>query len=89
MPEHPVALRHATGQTGPLIPRGAGLRRQNEATVGLLDLTATAKVLGTTPRHVRTLIRERGLPFVKVGHLVRVDADDLTAWIAASRQVSP
>ena len=57
--------------------------------MALLKLSEAAEVLGTRPEHVRRLTREGGLPFVKVGKLTRIDADDLTAWIAASRQVSP
>jgi excisionase family DNA binding protein len=51
----------------------------------LLRLTEAAEVLGTRPEHVRRLTRERGLPFVRVGRLTRIDADDLDAWIAANR----
>lgn len=51
----------------------------------LLTLAEAAEILGTRPRHVRALTRERGLPFVKVGKLTRVDSDDLAAWIAANR----
>jgi excisionase family DNA binding protein len=50
-----------------------------------LSYKKTAEVLGTTPRHVRDLTREHGLPFVRVGRLIRIDADDLAAWIAANR----
>jgi excisionase family DNA binding protein len=51
----------------------------------LLSLLEAAEILGTRPRHVRVLTRERGLPFVKVGRLTRIDSDDLDAWIAANR----
>ena len=51
----------------------------------LLSLAEAARVLSTRPEHVRRLTRERGLPFVKVGRLTRVDSDDLAAWIAANR----
>jgi excisionase family DNA binding protein len=55
--------------------------------VALLDLPTAAAALGTSPRHVRSLIYERGLPFVKVGQLVRIDEDDLAAWIEANKRV--
>ena len=57
--------------------------------MALIDLPTAAAVLGTTPRHVRGLIRERGLPFVKVGQLVRIDEGDLCNWITANRKVFP
>jgi excisionase family DNA binding protein len=57
--------------------------------MGLIDIAAVAAALDTTPRHVRSLIYERGLPFVKVGQLVRIDEDDLAAWIEANKRVRP
>lgn len=44
-----------------------------------------AERLGITPRHVRELTVARGLPFVRVGRLIRIGEDDLAAWIAANR----
>jgi excisionase family DNA binding protein len=55
--------------------------------MGLLDIAAAAAALNTTPRHVRGLIHERGLPYVKVGQLVRIDERDLEAWLSANRRV--
>jgi excisionase family DNA binding protein len=51
----------------------------------MLTYTEVAKVLGTTPRHVRRLTRECGLPFVRIGRLVRIDPADLAAWVEANR----
>lgn len=51
----------------------------------LIDITAVARRLGVTPRHVRRLVFERRIPFVKWGHLVRFDPDEIDAWIDASR----
>ena len=55
--------------------------------MALIDINAAAEILGTRPRHVRVLIRERGLPTVRVGRLTRIDEDDLAAWITANRHV--
>lgn len=38
---------------------------------GLLDVPAAAKRLGTTERHVRRLVEERRIPFVKLGSVKR------------------
>lgn len=54
--------------------------------MALLDVKQTAEVLGTSVRHVRELIYRKELPYYKVGALVRVDEDDLDAWLAAHRQ---
>ena len=47
----------------------------------LLDLTAVAKVLDVEPRHVRRLVAERRIPFVKWGHLLRFDPVEIKAWL--------
>lgn len=51
----------------------------------LLDITAVARRLGVTERHIRRLVFERRIPFVKWGHLLRFDPDDLERWIDAAR----
>jgi excisionase family DNA binding protein len=51
----------------------------------LLTYPETAEILGVTSRQVGVLTRERGLPFVRVGRLIRIDSDDLAAWIASNR----
>lgn len=51
----------------------------------MLSIPDAAEVLGVTPRWVRRAIFERRVPYVKLGHLVRIDADDIDALIAASR----
>lgn len=51
----------------------------------LLDIEATAERLATSKRHVRELIYRKELPYFKVGALVRIDSDDLDAWLQANR----
>jgi excisionase family DNA binding protein len=51
----------------------------------LLSIGQLAERLGTTPRHVRRLVAERRVPFVKVGRLVRFDPDDIAAWLDGRR----
>jgi len=52
----------------------------------LLDITGVAEHLGVTPRHIRRLVAERRIPFVKWGHLLRFDPADIARWIAVNRQ---
>ena len=59
--------------------RAAGEREQ------LVDINAVAARLGVQVRHVRRLIHERRIPYVKWGHLVRFDPHDIDAWIEQSR----
>ncbi len=51
----------------------------------LLDLTAVAALLGVETRHVRRLVAERRIPFVKRGHLLRFDPADIRAWLDEMR----
>jgi excisionase family DNA binding protein len=51
----------------------------------LLDITAVAEHLGVTPRHIRRLVSERRIPFVKWGHLIRFDPDEVAAWLQSAR----
>jgi excisionase family DNA binding protein len=52
---------------------------------GLLDGAEVAAVLSTTPRHIRRLVEERRIPFVKVGRFVRFVSEDIEAWVASHR----
>ena len=47
----------------------------------LIDIVLLSEVLGVSERHVRRLVAERRIPFVKVGHYVRFDPADVIAWI--------
>jgi excisionase family DNA binding protein len=47
----------------------------------LMDIDVLAEWLATTPRHIRRLVAERRVPFVKIGHFVRFDPEDITRWI--------
>jgi excisionase family DNA binding protein len=51
----------------------------------LLSVEAAAEYLGASPRFVRRLVAERRVPYVKVGRLVRLTAEDLDDYIAAAR----
>lgn len=61
-------------------PRGSALPLAR-----LLDIEEVADHLGVSVRHVRRLVAERRIPFVKWGHLLRFDPNELAAWIDDSR----
>lgn len=50
-----------------------------------LDVTSAAAHLGTTVSHVRRLVLERRIPFLKVGAKVRFLVADLDDWLLAQR----
>ena len=52
----------------------------------LLNIEDVAEHLGVNVRHVRRLVAERRIPFVKWGHLLRFDPDELAAWIERGRR---
>lgn len=52
----------------------------------LLTVDQAAERLGTSVRFIRRLRSEKRIPFVKLGGHIRVDSNDLDAYIAASRQ---
>ena len=51
----------------------------------LLDIEAVAERLGVQVRHVRRLVAERRIPYLKWGHLLRFDPRELDQWIDAAR----
>ena len=51
----------------------------------LLDTDEVAVALRVTPRHVRRLVAERRIPFVKVGRFVRFDPGELDIWLDQQR----
>lgn len=53
----------------------------------LLTVDQAAEFLGTTPRHVRRLVEERRIPFIKLGSgraaRLRFDQSRLDGWLDA------
>ena len=68
----------------PAAPR-APRRPPRRRSPTLIDVAALAEHLGVEVRHVRRLVHERRIPFIKWGHLVRFDPDEVSAWLEANR----
>ena len=51
----------------------------------LLTIDQLVERLGTSTRHIRRLIAERRIPYLKVGKLVRFDPDEINRWLDDSR----
>jgi len=47
----------------------------------LLDMPELAARLSTTERHIRRLVNERRIPFVRVGRFIRFDPAQVAAWL--------
>jgi excisionase family DNA binding protein len=51
----------------------------------LLDLGEVAALLGVNERHVRRLVSERRIPFLKWGRLLRFDPVEIAIWLETTR----
>ena len=52
----------------------------------LLTVEQAAERLGTSVRFIRRLRTERRITIIKLGKHIRIDSNDLDAYITASRQ---
>ena len=51
----------------------------------LLTMDELAERLGETHRHVRRLVTERRVPFLRVGRLIRFDPAQIVTWLDRAR----
>ena len=51
----------------------------------LIDIEAVGRRLGVSVRHVRRLVHERRIPFIKWGHLLRFDRVEIARWLDDAR----
>ena len=64
--------------------------RQAEQRPPLLGIEDVAELLGVGVRHVRRLVADRRIPYLKWGHLLRFDPIEIEAWLdEARRPASP
>jgi excisionase family DNA binding protein len=54
----------------------AATRRQ-----ALMNIEQAADRLGVSVRHMRRLVSERRIPYLKWGHLLRFDPQDIDEWL--------
>ena len=50
-----------------------------------LTIDEAADRMNVTPRFIRRLVAERRISYIKAGRHVRIDSEDLDAWIAERR----
>ena len=71
---------HGRGQvTVPQLRSPAALPR-------LLNIDQVAAHLGGTTRHIRRLVAERRIPYLKVGRFVRFDPAAVALWLDGARR---
>jgi excisionase family DNA binding protein len=62
---------------------------ETEKNLELLSIEQLAQRLGITVRHVRRLVAEKGVPYYKVGRLVRFHPAEIAAWLDARCVAGP
>lgn len=81
LPSHRNAHRTRQPANGVTKPR----RRATRSLPILVDAETLAQTLGVGVRHVRRLVEERRIPFIKVGRYVRFDVEQVAEWIDGNR----
>lgn len=66
-------------------PNAAATERASSAPPMLMDITGVAARLGVPVRHVRRLVAERQIPYIKWRRLLRFDPNEIEAWLDTSR----
>jgi excisionase family DNA binding protein len=54
----------------------------------LLDYQQLAAWLNDSVRHLRRLVSEERIPYIKIGHFVRFDPAEIAEWLNANRRGS-
>lgn len=62
--------------------------RTLEAVNELLTEQQLADQWHTTPRHIRRLRIESGLPYIKLGRLIRFEPRDVQHWLKARKRAT-
>ena len=57
----------------------------SDALPELMTMDQLAERLGVTHRHVRRLVDERRVPFLRVGRFIRFDPTDIANWLNCNR----
>ena len=64
----------------------AAPRAENPTLAHLLTIAEVADALGVNVRHVRRLVHERRIPYIKWGHLLRFDPIEIAEWVDRARR---
>ena len=88
-PLHPALLPRVVPSDGPersTEPNTPVLRERSGGSLPMLvDIETAARAFGISVRQMRRFVAEGRIPFVRVGHLIRFDPDELNEWLDARR----
>ena len=62
------------------------MQTQHAPMEALIDLPTVALRLNVSERHIRRLVQERRIPFIKWGRLLRFDPAEIDAWLDEKRR---
>lgn len=85
-----MAVQHRGSETlleltdGPTLPSGSRIPR-SAAREPLMNIAEVAERLGVTVRHMRRLVTEARVPYIKWGHLLRFDPAEIEEWVDRAR----
>jgi excisionase family DNA binding protein len=51
----------------------------------LVDIPTLAEHLGVNPRHVRRLVAEHRIPFVRIGYFIRFEVVAINRWVEEAK----
>lgn len=77
-----LSLANARGSVG---AKAMEVGQTDDDLPRLLDAPAVAEHLGISQRHVKRLVADRRIPYVKVGGLVRFDPADVRDWLERAK----
>ena len=60
--------------------------RHVEALPQLINIATLAERLDVNMRHIRRLVQERRIPYIKVGRLIRFDLAEIDEWLNEARR---
>jgi excisionase family DNA binding protein len=52
----------------------------------LLDIAGVAEHLAVSEQHIRRLVAERRIPYVKWGYVLRFDPEEIATWLDDARK---
>jgi excisionase family DNA binding protein len=85
----PSLMLTAGGAMSSAYEKTASTRAESGGLPTLVDIQAVSRSFGISMRQVRRFVATGEIPFVRVGHLIRFDPEDLNDWIDARRSGPP
>ena len=87
-PQNGSTTGSIVSSTERLMQPGSQQKQSTKGTPGLpvlVDIAAVSRSFSISTRQVRRFVADGQIPFVRVGHLIRFDLDEMKEWIDARR----